>query len=400
MYEIMFMFWRLYNHISSTAGLPMKLQIVVRRCVLIGLDIPSEPTCGHIVSTMLSLANMSTEGSQAHGIILDFKRLLKLAFKHQVGELSITDFPADPSQLPESRINHAYPGGLPDKIQTPSPTPSIPLRRSSSSVRIVTPLGHHTSTIGSAAMDPNNLLLQLLAQTPLGQMARSHGSSNGFSLQMLSNHRRPALPSPASSPEGNHQRHLMAITNGSATESTAAGALALHTPTPQTPAPLASGGPSPAVGKEAEMRANIASKGSDQPFEFPALSPQHQAQLVLDAMDRRSAARKEAKEADEADGSDTVKQSCLKRPAAAKTSQQSAKKKKVSFKEPKAAAKAAGSPTSSAASTFKRPSVPPPGSGTQFYRGGKIHESTLKGAWRVFRKAGDRVDKACVYVVV
>lgn len=365
-------------------GLPLKIQTVVHRCVLLGCDIPSEPTCGHIVGTMLSLAKMDLDRSDAHYIIVDFKRALRTAFRNQVGDSSITDFPAEPSQLPQQRLQFAYKSGLPEKVQNVTHAPNLPLRRSASSVKGSSSSGQLAQP--SNLIEPTNFFLQLLAgASAASHTNRNHCFSNSINLQML---RRPSsLSSTSNSPDSLQTSPLMAITNGNAMGVVPSGSVHPTPPSECTPpSRVLPGGESPALAPAQSC------KGSDVSiFQFPDMTPEHQSKVVADAMAKRADARKE--EADEEANASMVKgtmKSCLKRPAAATKS--TGKTKKVSFVEPKAAAKAAGPFSSKAA--FKRPPVPMAGSGTHFYRGGKIHESTRKEAWRVFRKTGDRVDKA------
>jgi hypothetical protein len=354
----------------------MKLQTMVQRCVLLGCDIPSEQTCGHIIGAMLSLSQMQMGGKESFGLVHDFKRALRTAFKNTTGDVSITDYPPDPTLLPQQRLQWAYKDGLPTPMQSSTPTPSIQLRRSASSIRGNSAPSSSSQRISVAQTDGNNHMLLQLLQTVLGNHPMLQTPrANGINLQFLHNHRQ-SLPSAPST--GSPTPHTLAIADG-----TLAGTL----PTGNTQAQPTLPPPAQEPSTPSSPRVNQSS-----PFQFPSLTPDQQSSTVLDAIAARSVARK----SDEPQSSTSkgVKHSCMKRPAAANNATPTKTVKK-------AAAKAAGSNTSSATSSTMsgpRPAVPKPSSGTKFYRGGKIHESLAKQAWRVFIKKGDRCDKVCLSI--
>lgn len=352
----------------------MKLQTVVHRCVLLGCDIPSEPTCGNIVGALLMLSQTTMDGKAAHSVILDFKRALKTAFKGQSGDVSITEFPPEPSMLPQQRLEFAYKDGLPAKLHTITSTPTIPLRRSATSIRSSSSSGQQAST---GQLDAS-MVLQMITNLAGAQMGRNVWPNAGINLQMLNNHKRPALAlanSPQESQSPNEGSPL-AIADGRVTM------------------PIASHSEAtPIADKDAVAVQSHASKPDQTPqqlFQFPSMSPEQHINTVTAALDARTNARLDADDSESNKG-------CMKRPSANKTKPP----KKVSLKhdgtQPKAAAKAAGSKKSvstSSSSLRNRPCVPKSGAGTQWYRGGKIHESTRMEAWRVFVNKSDRCDKA------
>jgi hypothetical protein len=89
-------------------GLQAKLEVVVRRCLLVGMDLPSEPTTGHIVRVLVNKSGVQLSPTESHALLLDFKRKLKAAFRCGVGETKVTDFPIDPRDMPQTRFDFAY----------------------------------------------------------------------------------------------------------------------------------------------------------------------------------------------------------------------------------------------------------------------------------------------------
>ena len=58
----------------SSQGVQSKIHVAVERCVAIGLDLPTEPTSGHIVAVVLSIAQANVDPRASFGFVLDFKK--------------------------------------------------------------------------------------------------------------------------------------------------------------------------------------------------------------------------------------------------------------------------------------------------------------------------------------
>jgi len=91
----------------------MKVEVIAHRCFLIGMDIPSETSVGHIISTMVAITGMHLDVQSKHQLVLEFKKKLKSKFYRSFGELSVIQYPMNPRDLPESRYEQAYAGSPP-----------------------------------------------------------------------------------------------------------------------------------------------------------------------------------------------------------------------------------------------------------------------------------------------
>lgn len=350
----------------STLGLQAKLDLIVRRCVLIGLDIPAEPTTGHIVSVLITKSGVQLSPTESHAAVLDFKRKLKTAFKHGPGELAVTDFPIDPRDLPQARFEVAYKDSPPVSPQAipaiPISTAVVPLRRTASTLRQV-----------QAAVTPCTQLANPNQSFDQSQLANAvamflAGQQNG-PQQLLPNlqvYRRP-------------QRapvwHLTAPTTPALQDKQPPAG------TPPTPEETPPDQRPPSSPSQLPALQDISKSTLTTPmFQIPKpLPPSEQSDVMMNAIANRSEANKKAKEAEEKEGKSKkgkttkVKSKAMKKTPTPASSSSSGKHKTAKHAEQRPRPAAAGQ--------------------TVFFAGGKIHRSDLKQAWRVFVRKGDRCDK-------
>lgn len=342
--------------------------MVVRRCALIGLDLPTEPTTGHIVNVLINKSGAQLSPSECHSLLLDFKRKLKVAFKSGPGEVRLTDFPIDPRDMPPNRFEFAYkasPPVPPESIPaTAVYTNAVPLRRTSSTLRPSTSSSSCSSLSTGApqATDQLQQFAQILLQAMAGNVPPVPN------LQLFKHNQRrasislmPATVTPALMDKPSTEQHM----DNADEQPTPLKHDAAHTPpTPATPT-------------------TPARTGSSM-FQLPSvvLPPEVQSKVIADALANRAEAREQAKEEDASNTKQSkVKQQIMKRPAAS-----------VSKGKKGPAAAATHTPPSKG---DQRPKPPSAGQ-TVHYAGGKLHRSDRLQAWRVFIRAGDRCDKAFI----
>ena len=133
---------------NNYLGLAVKLDVAVLRAARIGLDLPTEPTVGHIIGIVRTLSNAALDPTATHGLVCEFKKKLKAKFKVPgfTGEQTLQTFPSSPDELPQARLDAAYADDKPtDYWKTHSMVLAgshVPLRSSSSSLRAQPSLGH------------------------------------------------------------------------------------------------------------------------------------------------------------------------------------------------------------------------------------------------------------------
>lgn len=351
----------------------VKVDTAVHRCALIGLDLPTEPTVGHIVSVIVSLAQCSLEAVQMHSLVVEFKKKLKAKCKLHgfSGEHGLVEFPASPHGLPKSRWDSAYGDTKPTEFwQTHTlsmQSQPVPLRSTASSLKTVPTMSH---TVHHPDL-----------QSIVGQVIQ------GF-CQMLP--KQAQMPITFLTPQTKPQQALS------------------DSPSPSHQIPAA------------PVQTEHAAGGSRlRPFEFgskpsplalppiPEYTAEDQSATVLKALETRVAAKKEAKEkeAEERALEEEAKGKDLK--VKGKTKKIASGEKSNSNTKPKVSKPVSGKSASSKSPAVKKTAMksepkatkpPMPGSGakTTYYLGGKIHRSDLKEAWRVFINKTDRVDKALI----
>lgn len=354
----------------SSQGVQSKIHVAVERCVAIGLDLPTEPTSGHIVAVVLSIAQANVDPRASFGFVLDFKKRLKLAFKHGQGETSITDYPADPKHLPESRRVHAYGSEMPNPdANLQLPHSSIPLRRSSTTVRSTAA----TSLALPAAPDQTSMLGMMMMNFMQSHMSPN---PNPINLQLLRPPSRKQLELPAGATASPPPSQLVmplipALTDGQESE--------VYTPntksSQQSPTPKTLLAP-------------------------PEMSAEEQAEVVAKALADRKCAKDAAKDDEHTDDKKKAAKAKAKSKAKCKStpkakSQPSTKACKPTKTSAAIPVKSSISPKHKVGSSNDKTRPPPMKSGdpTVFYKGGKIHRSDAKAAWRVFINESDRCDK-------
>ena len=333
---------------------------MAHRCCLIGLDLPSETTVGHIVAITAAIAQPNLDSQSKHALVLDFKRKLKSKCKGIPGEVSLLEFPSEPRDLPAERYAVAYGSGEPTSFwadHTLGDQCSVPLRRTSSKLRMSEPSS--SSRPSECAPDMTQFMGFMR-----GLMQFAQGSSPAACPPLLQF--RP----PAPRPQGQMLTDTMHTTPQIQflPSSPLAIADSSYSPPPKEAASTAapsSCSPSTQVTKEDDG----ISKTQHPQFQMRTPDdPEAYAATVLNAMSRR----------------DSVNKKPAACPASvAPTKKASPQKHKPVKKQLKA----------SASSTGTRPAIPGKGSGTTWYLNGKIHRSESRQAWRVFVRKEDRCDK-------
>jgi hypothetical protein len=363
-------------------GLHMKIEVIVHRCFLIGLDAPSEPAVGHIIATMLAIsASTNLDPQSKHALVLDFKKKLKTKFYKSVGAQSLVEFPMQPRNLPEELYASAYSNSPPTDQVYDLFQQDVPLRRTSTKLK-AEPSTSSASSLSLVAHQPQDIGQQIV-----------QGLLRGFMHPTQTGHTNPGIPSlqifkppSAAVPTQAHALpiqppHVAASLALPAAASEAA-TMPVHEVAP--PLPIEYTQTPPATHQSSPTQHQSAQKQGSSPLINPPVPEvEFYSQKVIGALAAR----------------DDVK----KRPAAKSTSQKAAKKKTSSPKAgstSKVRSTAASKQHASPKHANKRPSLPGANAGTVFYMDGKIHRSESRQAWRVFIHKSDRCDKAINVVIV
>ena len=338
----------------------MKVEVIAHRCFLIGMDIPSETSVGHIISTMVAITGVNLDVQSKHQLVLEFKKKLKSKFYKTSGELSLIEYPMNPCDLPEPRYDQAY-AGSPPTSQSFGFSDSDKFLRSTASKLKSEPASAPMQILNTPTPDIGTQIVQGLLRgiMHISQGFPATGSNQPPLLQLLRPHSAAVPAVHASEPNVNHMAILdypqrPAIIQPTNNE--------ISTPVKAV---------TPAVSPAASPAASLAGPTSgSQPLglEAPrAPNAVEYSQAVLDAYDARASAKK--------------------RPAAAvepgKGKAKAAPKQKVKAKSGVAKVDAA-----------KRPAILGKNGGTTHYLDGKIHRSETRQCWRVFVHKSDRCDKA------
>ena len=340
-------------------GLQAKLEVVVRRCLLVGMDLPSEPTTGHVVSVLVNKSGVQLSPTESHALLLDFKRKLKAAFRCGVGETKVTDFPIDPRDMPQTRFEFAYNESPPVSPQsvplTPSTATLIPLRRTASTLR------QASSTVAPVVNAPGpvdatnvaQLLMSLLqgqGQQLLPNLQVFRPSPKRVSWRLADQTTMPALTDAQHEPSADSPDQHRAA----------------DVPHQPQPPPLTT-------------------QATTSMFLIPKpMTPEDQSKLVANALAARS----------EANNNDNVQDKPVKGKGK-KPVKQTAMKKKSESSSKASSSSSSKSTTKPSSPNATRPRPAAAGQ-TVFFAGGKIHRSDRVKGWRVFIRASDRVDKAAV----
>ena len=366
-----------HGYLTIYLGLAVKIDVAVIRAARIGLDLPTEPTVGHIVGVVLSLANAALDPIATHGLVCEFKRKLKAKFKVPgfSGEQSLQTFPSSPVELPQPRIDAAYTDDKPTdywKTHTLAMAGShVPLRSSASSLRAPPAMSHMSQASGAGIQDLQSVVAQVVQG--LFQMSPRHAPPTITLLKPNINH-PPITTSPS---------QVLALADQP------------YTDTAGTPV---EGDHVDVQTSEARQTISPPVSVKTSPLSLPAIPeipPEKMSTTVLEALDARKKSRQDEK--DQVDNKEKVspkgkaapKGKSAPKGKAAPTGK--AVPKKAASSKPKVikpAVKSKGGVKLNA-----KPPMPGPGSPTTYYLGGKVHRSELKQSWRVFIDAGDRVDK-------
>ena len=341
------------------------------------MDIPNEPTIGHIIGVMLSIANHQMEPHELHALVTDFKRALKLKFKTSPTRSLpfIAVFPDSPAELPEALRSHAYgTATLNTDFNTGNSIAAqpVPLRRSSAHLRQVVP-NHNTFGIGPSQIQSNQLLQMLVS---LATQQPNQPMLNNLRILRPGLQRSITPPFALTDATDSHESHNSLVATperqiqGPSLHEQGTGSL-IHEPSPATTtSPITHAPTQPPVSPLLTL---------------PSLQPQPGAMsaVVLNAFQNRAADKKDKKEDEQ--------------PPKSKSTQAKSKAKANAKAKAKAKVKAKSLPAAKTATSkpaTKRPPMPTADHSTTFYLQGKVHKSILKQSWRVLINKSDRVDKA------
>jgi hypothetical protein len=376
---------------------------MVCRCLSLGIDIPSESTTGHIISTLVSLAKLSLSSVEVHGLVLDFKKRLKHAWKTNTkfAVSEVVDYPLVPADLPAQCFQQAYEGSSPTKADMSIVHERVWVRRTATSLRsssssgiaqVPHPMEHmmqsmmqHMVMYAQGSLHQRNL--QTNFQTNLPNLPNLQ-INRGRSRHML------ALPSTEEVPMQSTQQHspvgaTLVHVNGDVSN-TAAGTLAAGTGSalPSEAADVASAPRPERIGStlfelpDAEALARIAEAASQNRKDHADLQKENNGDLPKKNTREKGVATK---------------------PKAKAKPKANAKAKGKKPQKASAAAKAAGKVAQvikTSSKTCKDPGARPPqatAGNTVIWGGGKLQRSDRLQAWRVFIHEGDRCDKATQY---
>jgi hypothetical protein len=363
---------------------------VVSRCVKVGLDVPSEPTVGHIINVLVSLSGSTFTPAELHGLVCDFKKKLKHGWKtsKSCSPADVVQYPPDPKQLPEAVHKQAYINCTPvDDSPLIVSTCHVPLRRTSTALRF----SHTMSlpTTNAPQMDfsgMQNMVGQMMMNFLVNNQNRNNpGLLPGLQLARPRSRTPLALPS---SEVVENQVDAIALLQPEATPSVIAASptLSLH-----------------AAGNAASAIAPPLPEAQHQAPMFELPSAADHLKIVQAALDSRKEAANMAKTDlpdKSSDGKPTgkAKAKAKAKPKAKAKAQAKAngktKNAKLTIAKPAASAAPSLPPKKSTpCSSAARPAEAQAGC-TVFWGGGKIQRSDRMSAWRVFIHSGDRCDKA------
>lgn len=345
--------------------------VAVARCMKVGLYLPDEKSCGHVVATLLNRFEMGSTPGDANDLLIEFKRLLRLSRGNARPE--VFDFPSDPRSLPPSIVQQAY-GNMEDlePAAIAADRPGKWLRGTSKELISSRPSFGPSSSKNKfdpswqSMMSPQQQMTWM--QFQYNMMAMQHGMQTGQQPGGLSN--LVMFP----------QRKQKALADGANGQGASGATLALQDKTvrndeAQTPTTTAQGTPSPAPAtpvakEEGPAPRELFTVPDAKAAEVADQEVEEHAKTLTKAFAERAAAKK--------------------RPA----SKMDAKPKGAAKAKAKAKAKGKAKAKSNgkAQSDSKRPPPIPQGGSTCYYLCGKIHRSDSSQSWRTFKKASDRCD--------
>ena len=85
-----------------------KLSTRVHRALQIGLVLPGEKTCGHIVASLCDNFNLANDNKTKHDLVVELKKLIRNNRGVWSPSVWVSKFPSDPRQLPEAVWLSAY----------------------------------------------------------------------------------------------------------------------------------------------------------------------------------------------------------------------------------------------------------------------------------------------------
>ena len=349
-----------------------KLSTPVHRALQIGLVLPDEKTCGHIVASLCDNFNLANDNKAKHDLVVELKKLIRNNRGVWSPSVWVSKFPSDPRQLPEAVWLSAYSEeertALPSAVDGHS-RPGKWLRLSSGE------LSEKPSASSSSRQQGNRMeqfqQFMMMFQVMQGGMPGALQDDNMLNnLQIFGkNRKRPSLGGQGSMPA------LQDAPAAQAADDVRKGDGAFELPSSEV------------VEKQPVQEA--------QPQTVQ--SPESELNAFRMAVQERTEAKKTPQAKQGAKSTVTARpaaaaKAVIKPKAAAKPKAKAAAKPKAKAgAKPKAKAGAKPKAKSGAVSN-KRPSPIPVGGETCYYKQGKIHRSDRGEAWRVFRNAGDRCD--------
>ena len=358
-----------------------RLSVVVRRCMDIGLAFPCEQSMGHVVACVTEFFGLAEEPKDKHEILLEFKRQLKSARANFTEAVPIQEYPPEPRQLPETLRKQFYS----DVVWSEMPAPVLARCKPGKWLRLSSK--ELTSRGSSQAKQPEMMGMQQMMQMQMqmfqamlqGQQGNQDALEN---LQIFPQKKRKSF---GSGQQTQQQGNQLALQDGNVRND--------------------GGGEKPESSHQQQAVSEQDQKRNTAPaFSLPNLNdtkpeenstvhdPQKHHEAMMQAMEERKAAREASKPKAKAKAKGKAKAKKAKskfmaKPAAAASVLKPSAKSKTTSK-----AKSKAVPSSAGSCGGKKPSMIPPGGGTLFYKGGKIHRSDTSECWRVFRHKGDRCD--------
>lgn len=347
--------------------------IAVRRCLAVGLILPTEKSHGHICATLAELGLAKVGDSiECNKLLLEWKRQMRLA-RSDTDPTLVVSYPPDPRQLPKDLFEQSYGAGedlFPAALA--SQKPGKWLRSSSKDLNPVAALTPLVPSSGANAMMPPHWM----------QMMQGFQQFSAMAAQM-----NGGLDNLVTFP-----RHKRARTSGEGAGQGAPLALQDDVRNQASPPPLEDKtDESPELSSSVKKPAGIPDKppafampGNESgTAEQQALADQ-EVDAHLNTMGNAFVARTKAK---------PQKPGPLKRPAASTKS--SAKAKAKPSTKPDAGpceSKGKGKGIKGKGAATKRPPMMETGAPTVYYLQGKIHRSEAGQCFRVFRHWQDRCD--------
>ena len=174
-----------------------KLQTLVDRLCLLGLQNPTEATIKHIVSVLACAHDLQMTAEVLHSHVIDVKAAIHARAGTVHTSVRLTVFPDDPSELPAELYNAAYSDGDPQCVELPglaSMMARVPLRNTNKSLSGTGACSQHQR--GANANNPVQALLQQLLSAAQGNAQREDLLPG---LQIIPPAKRPALEPPQQS---------------------------------------------------------------------------------------------------------------------------------------------------------------------------------------------------------